>query len=231
MFLQLADARRHIGLNAREFVGGADDPALVDHGAEDFQGFQVDHSHGENDRSELFICASGSADPYSPRMRSDLTQKDEGDEREQRREGCRHHRRIAGHGRSACRGVSRSRLRGRSRRRARSGRSTMTQTSWRCRATLPTARRPSVSIAEGVARFGRIDTLINNAGVFVAKPFTQYTEADYAADARRQPDGLLSHHAARHRRDGEARQRPHRPDHDEPPSPTRTPTSPPCLPP
>jgi len=36
------------------------------------------------------------------------------------------------------------------------------------------------SIAEGVARFGRIDTLINNAGVFIAKPFTQYSEADYA---------------------------------------------------
>src|SRR5246500_292803 len=37
------------------------------------------------------------------------------------------------------------------------------------------------SIAEGVARFGRIDTLINNAGVFVAKPFTEYSAADYAA--------------------------------------------------
>src|ERR1700724_1974256 len=37
------------------------------------------------------------------------------------------------------------------------------------------------SIAEGVARFGRIDTLVNNAGIFIAKPFTQYTEADYAA--------------------------------------------------
>jgi NAD(P)-dependent dehydrogenase (short-subunit alcohol dehydrogenase family) len=36
-------------------------------------------------------------------------------------------------------------------------------------------------ISEGLARFGRIDTLINNAGVFVAKPFTQYSEADYAA--------------------------------------------------
>jgi NAD(P)-dependent dehydrogenase (short-subunit alcohol dehydrogenase family) len=36
------------------------------------------------------------------------------------------------------------------------------------------------SIAEGVARFGRIDTLINNAGVFVAKSFTQYTATDYA---------------------------------------------------
>jgi NAD(P)-dependent dehydrogenase (short-subunit alcohol dehydrogenase family) len=29
-------------------------------------------------------------------------------------------------------------------------------------------------------RFGRIDTLINNAGVFVPKPFTDYTAADYA---------------------------------------------------
>jgi NAD(P)-dependent dehydrogenase (short-subunit alcohol dehydrogenase family) len=37
------------------------------------------------------------------------------------------------------------------------------------------------AIAEGVSRFGRIDTLINNAGIFVAKPFTAYTEADYAA--------------------------------------------------
>src|SRR6476659_10460478 len=36
-------------------------------------------------------------------------------------------------------------------------------------------------ISEGLARFGRIDTLINNAGVFIAKPFTQYTQADYAA--------------------------------------------------
>jgi NAD(P)-dependent dehydrogenase (short-subunit alcohol dehydrogenase family) len=37
------------------------------------------------------------------------------------------------------------------------------------------------AISEGVARFGCIDTLINNAGVFIAKPFTRYTEADYAA--------------------------------------------------
>jgi NAD(P)-dependent dehydrogenase (short-subunit alcohol dehydrogenase family) len=36
-------------------------------------------------------------------------------------------------------------------------------------------------IAEAVARFGRVDTLVNNAGIFIAKPFTQYTEADYAA--------------------------------------------------
>jgi NAD(P)-dependent dehydrogenase (short-subunit alcohol dehydrogenase family) len=37
------------------------------------------------------------------------------------------------------------------------------------------------AISEGMSRFGRIDTLVNNAGIFIAKPFTQYTEADYAA--------------------------------------------------
>ena len=41
-----------------------------------------------------------------------------------------------------------------------------------------TARRV---IAAGMERFGRIDTLINNAGIFIGKPFTQYTQADYAA--------------------------------------------------
>src|SRR6202041_1448067 len=37
------------------------------------------------------------------------------------------------------------------------------------------------AISEGLSRFGRIDTLVNNAGIFIAKPFTRYTEADYAA--------------------------------------------------
>jgi NAD(P)-dependent dehydrogenase (short-subunit alcohol dehydrogenase family) len=41
-----------------------------------------------------------------------------------------------------------------------------------------TARRV---ISEAVARFGRVDTLVNNAGIFVAKPFTSYTAEDYAA--------------------------------------------------
>ena len=41
-----------------------------------------------------------------------------------------------------------------------------------------TARRV---VAEGLDRFGRIDLLVNNAGVFIAKPFTQYTEADFAS--------------------------------------------------
>jgi NAD(P)-dependent dehydrogenase (short-subunit alcohol dehydrogenase family) len=37
------------------------------------------------------------------------------------------------------------------------------------------------AISEGMARFGRIDSLVNNAGVFISKPFTEYTEADYRA--------------------------------------------------
>jgi NAD(P)-dependent dehydrogenase (short-subunit alcohol dehydrogenase family) len=36
-------------------------------------------------------------------------------------------------------------------------------------------------ISKAVARFGRVDTLVNNAGIFVAKPFTQYTAQDYSA--------------------------------------------------
>jgi NAD(P)-dependent dehydrogenase (short-subunit alcohol dehydrogenase family) len=35
-------------------------------------------------------------------------------------------------------------------------------------------------VAAAVERFGRIDTLVNNAGIFVAKPFTDYTQDDYA---------------------------------------------------
>ncbi|KQV68097.1 SDR family oxidoreductase [Rhizobium sp. Root1220] len=35
-------------------------------------------------------------------------------------------------------------------------------------------------VREGLERFGRIDSLVNNAGVFTAKPFTEFTEEDYA---------------------------------------------------
>jgi NAD(P)-dependent dehydrogenase (short-subunit alcohol dehydrogenase family) len=37
------------------------------------------------------------------------------------------------------------------------------------------------AISEGMARFGRIDTLVNNAGIFVSKPFTSYAVADLEA--------------------------------------------------
>jgi NAD(P)-dependent dehydrogenase (short-subunit alcohol dehydrogenase family) len=36
-------------------------------------------------------------------------------------------------------------------------------------------------VEEAVDRFGRIDSLVNNAGIFIGKPFTEYTPDDYAA--------------------------------------------------
>jgi len=35
-------------------------------------------------------------------------------------------------------------------------------------------------IGAGLDRFGRLDTLVNNAGVYLSKPFTGYTPGDYA---------------------------------------------------
>jgi len=39
-------------------------------------------------------------------------------------------------------------------------------------------------IGAALTRFGRLDTLVNNAGVFISKPFTDYTAADYALVVR-----------------------------------------------
>jgi NAD(P)-dependent dehydrogenase (short-subunit alcohol dehydrogenase family) len=41
------------------------------------------------------------------------------------------------------------------------------------------ATGPAV-VAKALERFGRIDTLVNNAGVFIASPFTKYTADQYA---------------------------------------------------
>lgn len=35
-------------------------------------------------------------------------------------------------------------------------------------------------VATAIERFGRVDTLVNNAGIFISKPFTDYTAEDYA---------------------------------------------------
>jgi len=42
-----------------------------------------------------------------------------------------------------------------------------------------TARRV---VDEAVKRFGRVDLLLNNAGIFTAKPFTQFTGEDFEAN-------------------------------------------------
>ncbi|QND70252.1 SDR family NAD(P)-dependent oxidoreductase [Tardiphaga robiniae] len=36
-------------------------------------------------------------------------------------------------------------------------------------------------VATAMQRFGRIDTLVNNAGIFISKPFTEYTDDDFRA--------------------------------------------------
>jgi NAD(P)-dependent dehydrogenase (short-subunit alcohol dehydrogenase family) len=36
-------------------------------------------------------------------------------------------------------------------------------------------------VSAAIERFGRIDTLVNNAGLFIAKPFLDYSEADFTA--------------------------------------------------
>ncbi len=35
-------------------------------------------------------------------------------------------------------------------------------------------------VSQAIERFGRVDTLVNNAGIFIGKPFTEYTVKDYA---------------------------------------------------
>jgi len=35
-------------------------------------------------------------------------------------------------------------------------------------------------VKEAMTRFGRVDTLVNNAGIFTAKPFTAFTQKDYS---------------------------------------------------
>jgi NAD(P)-dependent dehydrogenase (short-subunit alcohol dehydrogenase family) len=36
-------------------------------------------------------------------------------------------------------------------------------------------------VATAIERFGRVDTLINNAGIFISKPFIEYTAEDFAS--------------------------------------------------
>jgi NAD(P)-dependent dehydrogenase (short-subunit alcohol dehydrogenase family) len=36
-------------------------------------------------------------------------------------------------------------------------------------------------VSQAVERFGRVDSLVNNAGIFIAKPFTDYSAEDFAS--------------------------------------------------
>ncbi len=46
-------------------------------------------------------------------------------------------------------------------------------------------------VTAAVEKFGRVDTLVNNAGIFIAKPFTEYTEEDYRLKLRTNLDGFF----------------------------------------
>jgi NAD(P)-dependent dehydrogenase (short-subunit alcohol dehydrogenase family) len=46
-------------------------------------------------------------------------------------------------------------------------------------------------VAAALDRFGRIDTLVNNAGIFIGKPFTEYTEEDYRLKLKTNLDGFF----------------------------------------
>jgi NAD(P)-dependent dehydrogenase (short-subunit alcohol dehydrogenase family) len=46
-------------------------------------------------------------------------------------------------------------------------------------------------VETAVAKFGRVDTLINNAGIFIASPFTDYTEAQYRQKLSTNLDGFF----------------------------------------
>ena len=46
-------------------------------------------------------------------------------------------------------------------------------------------------VGAALDRFGRIDTLVNNAGVYLSKPFTGYTPADYATVTRANLTGFF----------------------------------------
>ena len=72
-------------------------------------------------------------------------------------------------------------------------------------------------VAQAIERFGRIDTLVNNAGIFIAKPFT----AVHAMKTTRKIvainlGGFFHITQARRRRNAEAEVGPHRADHDQP---------------
>ena len=55
-------------------------------------------------------------------------------------------------------------------------------------------------VQETLDRFGRIDTLINNAGIFIGKPFLDYTYDDFAAMTAVNLDGFfhLTQRVVRH---------------------------------
>ena len=68
-------------------------------------------------------------------------------------------------------------------------------------------------VGAAIDHFGRIDTLVNNAGIFVSKPFVDYCRGRLRGSAVREPGGLLPHLAAGRQADARAGVGPHRQHH------------------
>ena len=65
-----------------------------------------------------------------------------------------------------------------------------------------------------IEKFGSIDAVVANAGIFVVKPFTEYTADDFRALVSTNLAGLLLHHAAcRETNAGAEERRQHREHH------------------
>ena len=76
-------------------------------------------------------------------------------------------------------------------------------------------------VDQALDRFGRIDSLINNAGIFISKPFTEYTPDDFAAITAVNLAGFFHLTQRAIRADGHPRRRPHRQHHRQPRRPRR----------
>jgi NAD(P)-dependent dehydrogenase (short-subunit alcohol dehydrogenase family) len=57
--------------------------------------------------------------------------------------------------------------------------------------TLATPNTAKRLVATALGKFGRVDTLVNNAGIFIGKPFTEYSEEDYRLKLRTNLDGFF----------------------------------------
>ena len=76
-------------------------------------------------------------------------------------------------------------------------------------------------VEQALGRFGRIDSLINNAGIFIGKPFTDYTPDDYAAITAVNLAGFFHITQRAIRADGHPGQRPRRQHQHQPRRPRR----------
>ena len=141
-------------------------------------------------------------------------------------EGRGHHRRLAGHRRRARRRVPSRRVR-RRRHLALDRAPPTSPTSSPCRATSRDAETAQRVVEQALDRFGRIDTLINNAGIFIGKPFTDYTLDDYAAITAVNLAGFFHITQRVDPADGRPGRRPRRQHHHEPRRPRRQQRDPP----